>query len=116
MTKELGNLGENLAMEKLKDMGYKIICRNFTCRLGEIDIIAQDKDILVFIEVRSRKADTYGFPSETVNFRKQQKLRKVAQYYLMINNLENVYCRFDVVSIIWNKGKRIEIEVIKDAF
>lgn len=117
MKRSLGIKGEELAQEVLKKLGYKFIIRNFTCSMGEIDLIAWDKRTLVFIEVRSRKETKFGMPSETVNYNKQKKIRKVAQYFLVTNKLQDVYCRFDVVGIVWGQeGEKPKIEVLKDAF
>lgn len=117
--KQLGNSGEEAAGLHLQQNGYKIIQKNYRCKLGEIDIIAKDADYLVFIEVKSRKNTQYGTPSEAVNYFKQQKIKKVAQYYLMTKGIEpNV--RFDVVEIIGEiKNQAINIgsiKVIKNAF
>ena len=114
--KQMGNTGEDIALEYLIQHGYRLVQRNFTCKAGEIDLIVQKDDILVFAEVRSRTGTQYGEPSETVNRKKQDKLRKTAKYYLYCNpQLERYYCRFDVVSIVWNDGKA-SIEWIPDAF
>ena len=117
MKRSLGTKGEELAQKTLKKLGYKIICKNYTCSLGEIDLVAWDNKTLVFIEVRSRKEIKYGMPSETVNYHKQRKIRQVAQYFLVVNKFRDIYCRFDVVSIVWGgEGEKPQIEVIKDAF
>jgi len=118
MTRELGVSGEKLALEKITSQGYKVIDKNFTCKIGEIDIIAKDKDTLVFIEVRTKSNGKFGLPQETVNNRKQQKIRRVAEYYLLKNNLHGLNCRFDVVGILWRNGVGVEsqVEIIKDAF
>ena len=114
--KQMGNTGEDMALEYLIQQGYRLVQRNFTCKAGEIDLIVQKDDMLVFAEVRSRTGTQYGEPSETVNRKKQDKLRKTAKYYLYCNpQLERYYCRFDVVSIVWNDGKA-SIEWIPDAF
>lgn len=111
---ELGYNSEILARKKLVSCGYKIIEKNFSCKLGEIDIIAQDGDTLVFVEVRSRKNCDYGLPQETINYKKQQKLRKLAQYYLKLKNCVDISCRFDVVAIFYEPEEQVEI--IKNAF
>ncbi|KJS81293.1 MAG: hypothetical protein JM58_17345 [Peptococcaceae bacterium BICA1-8] len=116
MTKDLGFKGEAMALKKIASLGYKILAQNFRCKLGEIDLIAKDKDTLVFIEVRSKSNEKYGLPQETVNTKKQRKLRQVAEFYLMKNNLYHMYCRFDVIGIVWQQGDELEIEIIKDAF
>lgn len=116
MTKDLGSKGEKLALEKIISQGYKVIDKNFTCKIGEIDIIAKDKDILVFIEVRSKSKRSSGLPQETVNKKKQQKIRRVAEYYLLKNNLWELICRFDVVGIVWQSTGEPQVEIIQDAF
>ncbi len=114
--KQMGNASEKIALEYLISHGYRLLQRNFTCKAGEIDLIVQNDDTLAFVEVRSRTGTAYGAPSETVNRKKQDKVRKTAKYYLYCNpQLEKYYCRFDVVSIVWQHGKA-KIEWIPDAF
>jgi len=72
--KELGNKGEELAIRFLKKNGYRIIGRNYACKMGEMDIIAKEKDILVFIEVKTRTSATFGPPQLAVNPRKQSQM------------------------------------------
>ncbi|NLT95106.1 MAG: YraN family protein [Clostridia bacterium] len=91
MSKGLGQKGEDLAVKELVSRGYKILERNFRCKIGEIDIIAQEKDTLVFIEVRSKSGSEYGLPQETVMSKKKKTIRKVAEFYLMKNKLQDVY-------------------------
>ena len=116
VTKDIGNLGESLAVKALKKAKYKIIERNFNARIGEIDIIAKDKDYLCFVEVRMRKSEEHGSGAETVNIYKQQKIIKAAWVYLVKNNLTDCPCRFDVVSITGDGGKESRVEIIKNAF
>lgn len=116
VTKDIGKLGEQLAVKALKKARYKIIERNFNARIGEIDIIAKDKEYLCFVEVRMRKSEDYGSGAETVNIYKQQKIIKAAGAYLLKHNLTDCPCRFDVVSITGNGGKNSSVELIKDAF
>lgn len=116
LRKKMGNTGEEIALTHLIENGYRLVQRNFTCKAGEIDLIVQKDDSLVFVEVRSRSGTEYGEPSETVNRKKQDKIRKTAKYYLYCNpHLEHYYCRFDVISIVWQNGKT-KIEWIPDAF
>jgi putative endonuclease len=118
MTREritLGKLGEDLARERLKDLGYRILKTNYRCSLGEVDVVARDGDVLVFIEIKTRKNESLGQIKEAVNRRKQSKLSKVALAYLKSNNLWGSKARFDVVSIRLIDGKK-EIEIIKNAF
>lgn len=115
----IGNLGEDEAVRHLKKLGYKIVERNFFWRFGEIDIIAWDKDVLVFIEVKLRKTDAFGSPAEQVTTYKQERIKKTALMYLQKHKIEP-YCRFDIVEItgmvIKNKLKVEKIGVMKDAF
>lgn len=107
----IGQAGEDVACRYLEKANYKILERNFRCRSGEIDIIALDGDYIVFIEVKYRKNNSYGYPREAVNYYKQRNISKVASYYLLTNNGFHRNCRFDVVEII---GK--EIQLIPNAF
>lgn len=115
--KKIGTFGEDIATDFLINQGYHILKRNFNCKLGEIDIIAIDKidkNELVFVEVKTRKQNLYGAPSEAVDFRKTKHLYKVAEYFLMINKLENTFVRFDVIEIRENSNQKIRINHIKN--
>ena len=113
--KELGKKGEDLALRFLKKGGYQIIERNYVCKMGEMDIIAREKDILAFIEVKTRTSTTFGPPQLAVNPKKQSQMSKVALYFLKEKKLEDAKARFDVVAILLGP-KGAEIELIKDAF
>jgi putative endonuclease len=113
--KELGKKGEEIALRFLKKKGYKIIERNYVCKLGEMDIIAREKDTLVFVEVKTRTSMAFGPPQLAVNSTKQMQLSKVALYFLKEKQLEDIKARFDVVAILL-RPKGEEIELIKDAF
>jgi putative endonuclease len=113
--KELGKKGEEIALRFLKKKGYKIIERNYVCKLGEMDIIAREKDTLVFVEVKTRTSMAFGPPQLAVNSTKQMQLSKVALYFLKEKRLEDIKARFDVVAILL-RPKGEEIELIKDAF
>lgn len=89
----------------MQKCGYKIIERNYRCRQGEIDIIAKDKNELVFIEVKTRSNLCFGRPREAVDNYKQNHIYKTAKYYLHNNKLENSYVRFDVIEIYLRKNK-----------
>ena len=80
--KYTGNIGESLAEGYLIDKGYKILARNYKNKIGEIDIIAQENDRIIFVEVKSRASAKFGYPREAVNYYKQQKIRRVAEVYL----------------------------------
>ncbi len=118
MTKErisLGRLGEDLARERLKGLGYRIVKTNYRCPLGEIDLVARDGDVLVFVEIKTRRNEPLAQAKEAVTRRKQAQLSKVALAYMKSNNLWGSKARFDVVAIGLIDGKN-EIEIIKDAF
>lgn len=117
MDKQLrGQLAENAAVQYLEKKGYRVLTRNFRTTLGELDIIAEDEDYLVFVEVRSRNKDTYGLPQETVDWRKQAKIRRMANQYLKIKCAWERNCRFDVVGVLFEDDTITSIELIKDAF
>lgn len=95
-----GDVGEKLAQEYVNRLGYTIIATNFKTKFGEVDIIAKDKEVVVFIEVKYRYSLKYGRPSEAVTPFKQNKIRSVAEFYIQKYNLYNSYIRFDVLEIV----------------
>jgi putative endonuclease len=112
---KFGEKSENLAAWYLKENGYKIIEQNYRNRMGEIDIIAQDKKTIVFVEVKSRRSIRYGSPKWAVTPQKQRKISMVALYYLKATKQIDVKARFDVVAITSNRDEP-QIEVVKNAF
>ena len=107
-----GRWGEDRAAEFLRDKGYRITDANWQCRFGEIDLIAEECGVLVFLEVKYRKNNRYGSPAEAVTSAKQRTICRVADFYRMSRRIpESQSCRFDVVAI---QGEQIEI--YKDAF
>ena len=99
-TKTLGKYGEIKAQQYLKKNKYKILETNFNCKLGEIDIIALDKNKeIVFIEVKTRNSILYGYPAEAITNKKLKHIYYTAQYYLHIRNLENSPVRIDVIEV-----------------
>lgn len=115
--KDIGNYGENLALDYLNKNNYDILCKNFRTRNGEIDIICKFKDIIVFIEVKSRYSYTFGFPSEAVTYLKQKQIFNLSKYFLLKNKLSNYNCRFDVIEVYFNKNDNLyNINHLKDAF
>ncbi len=106
--KVIGNSGEISAQKFLEKRKYKILAINYKNKIGEIDIIAKQNDTYVFVEVKNRETLVFGRPSEAVNYYKQQKIRKIAQLYLLENKLLDVNCRFDVVEIIGDQINHIE--------
>ena len=107
-----GQYAENIALKHLEAQGLKIIQRNFSCKMGEIDLIMNDAAFLIFIEVRYRKKTQFGHPLETITYTKQQKIIKTIQYFLMkYPNYQQYPCRIDAVAIYSdtvNKNNRAE--------
>src|SRR5690348_3428819 len=98
-TQPFGRYGEQLAVNHLKAAGYVIVTTNWRCSVGEIDIIAQKDNVLVFVEVRSRHAETTEFSFESVNKRKQTKLVALANDYIDTHKLEDQIWRIDVIGV-----------------
>ncbi len=109
--RDYGFFNEKFAEKFLQNKGFKIIDKNFYTRYGEIDIIALDKDTLVFVEVRSRSNKSYGSPLESIDTSKVSKIIKTAKLYISSKNINHLNIRFDVVSVF--NG---EIEHIENAF
>lgn len=116
-TKEIGDWGESVAAEYLEECGYEIEKRNFKMKTGEIDIIARDDGCTVFVEVKTRKSNLFGEPSEYVDFNKQEHIKRTALIYLGSLDKE---MRFDVVEIMYSNicGELSldKINHIEDAF
>lgn len=110
--RKVGQEGEDLAVKFLKKRGYRILCRNFFTRQGEIDIIARDKKGLVFVEVKMRNSPDFGYPAESVTGTKTERIGKTALYYLMKNRLNDTPYRFEVVSILKTGAGRYAIDII----
>ncbi|MDA8079013.1 MAG: YraN family protein [Nitrospiraceae bacterium] len=110
----LGKKGEDAAAVFLKEKGFKILRTNYRTPFGEIDIIAKDGDVLVFVEVKTRADDAFGSPFEAVTRRKREKIKKVALCFMKGLRKETA-ARFDVLSIMSRDGRQF-IEHIPDAF
>lgn len=106
-TQNVGKFGEDEAVKYLKQKGYRILDRNFSCNRGEIDIVALDKKEIVFIEIKSRKSLKYGLSSEAVTKYKLNHIYKTAEYYLYVRNLEKEPTRIDVIEIYIKDNKVI---------
>lgn len=111
----LGDRGENVAAKFLRNLGYKIILRNFRCEMGEIDIVARDGKTLVFVEVKTRAYDDPA-PEAQINQMKQHQLTKAAKLYLGRYGTPPPPARFDVVAIVWPSGREPQIRHTIDAF
>lgn len=112
----LGRSGEDAAVAYLKRKRFSVIERGFRFHRGEIDIIAYDSDTLVFIEVKTRRDKIFGLPEESVTPAKQTQLRRVAEAYLMVNNLGHVPCRFDILSVSFDEKQGYKIRHLENAF
>lgn len=106
--RKTGIEGESRAVDFLKDKGYEILERNYSCKIGEIDIVAKDKDTLVFVEVKTRKNTFFGMPVEAITPAKVRNIIGVARYYLLSHRLHGVDCRFDVICILKERIEHIE--------
>jgi putative endonuclease len=110
----LGQAGEALAADTLTEQGYTILTRNYRTPYGEIDLIAQHGDTLVFVEVKLRRSGVFGPPQAAVTIAKQRHLRLAAQYYLIQKRATDTKVRFDVVAITL-AGDRPRIEIFAGA-
>lgn len=115
-TSKVGDIGEQAAANYLYDAGYEIVERKYRSKIGEIDIIARIKNILVFIEVKTRRNAIYGFPAEAVTYRKKQKIINTASCYLQYIHNTNIHCRFDVIEVFLNENNKITCNHITNAF
>lgn len=108
-TKVTGNYGEDLAIGFLKKQGFKILGRNFRIRGGEIDIVAKDKNEIVFVEVKTRYSHEFGTPAEAVTPWKVRFLIRATQFYLLKKNLTDKPYRIDVVTVDFSDGQKLEL-------
>ena len=113
--RDLGAFGERVAAAHLEAKGYRIRARNFRCREGEIDIVAEDGDCLVFVEVRTRRGDAFGTPAESVTVAKERRLLTVARAYLQEHPDVPANQRIDVVGIELSKGRLLAVQHIEGA-
>ena len=115
-TTYVGKIGENYALKYLEDKGMKFISRNFHSSHGEIDLIMEDGNSLVFVEVKTRKNRRYGEPAEAITKYKKQHIRYTTNIFLLKQGIKNRRIRFDVVEIMMAEGREIKIRHIKNAF
>ena len=112
---ELGKIGEDLAVSELEHRGYAIIARRYRTRCGEIDVIADDRGTLVFVEVKARATAEFGTAAEAVTPWKQRRLTRMAREFLVLEHVRDRPCRFDVVAIMFD-GPAPVIELYVNAF
>jgi putative endonuclease len=108
---ELGRWGEGLAAQRLESQGYVIVDRNWRCRRGEIDLVAQEGDILVFVEVKTRRGREYGTPEEAITRSKVKRLLELGQRYMLERDIEDMDWRIDLVAVeLDQQGKLLRFE------
>ena len=110
-----GQHGEQRAAQFLQDLGYTIVNRNYRCQRGEIDLVARDKETLVFVEVRTHRSREFGDPLASINRRKQRQIAMTALHYLSRFHLHDRAARFDVIGIM-GEGEAAQLTHIKSAF
>ena len=116
-TGERGRRGEKLAAKFLRQHGYKILYRNFRGRTGgEIDIVARDKDTLVFVEVKTRGSEEFGRPFETIRRDQQRRISRGALAWLRLLDNPDILFRFDAVEVVMHDSGRPQMELIRNAF
>ena len=120
---DLGRRGEKLAARHLRRAGCRILARNYRCPVGEVDLVVLDEKrrppeerAVVFVEVKTRASDDDVAPESAVDFRKQQRITRVARYYLARHEIGDLRVRFDVVSVVIHPGRRPRVRHIPDAF
>lgn len=114
--KALGDAGEHAAAKLYRRQGSRVLERNYTCKRGEIDIIALDRDVVCFIEVKTRRPNSLLPPERNVTIQKQHRIRAIARHYLRARRLRNQVCRFDIAAVTYPEQGPPEIKIIKNAF
>ena len=116
-TIRLGKAGEEIALALLRRKWCRILERNFSCPLGEVDIVAEDHGTLVFVEVKTRRSVSYAFPEEAVDHKKRKRIINIAEFYMELRKFNNVPVRFDIVAVYYRDvGRSPHIEHFEDAF
>ena len=114
--KETGLSGETVACAHMLGMGWEVLATRYTCRGGELDVVAKENGTLVFAEVKTRKGARFGTPAESVNQRKRKRMLSAAESYLSENNLGDTDCRFDVIEVCVGSDGLSRVNVIRSAF
>jgi putative endonuclease len=113
---DVGRIGEDAAVSHYLELGYRVLARNWRCRVGELDVVLLGPGVLVFCEVKSRRGSAFGLPFEAVHPRKQRKLRVLAEAFMAGSSLAVDRVRFDVASVIVDGGGRAGVHLFEDAF
>jgi len=116
VNRRVGEAGEQAAAEFVTSLGYRIVARNVRFRSGEIDLVARDGGVLVFVEVKTRRGRGFGTPDEAVGAAKQRRLIRLASLYLARLGSDPPPCRFDVVSVEPGPDGSLQCRLIKGAF
>lgn len=111
----MGRLGENRALKFLKRRGFKILEQNYKAPCGEADIIAADGEVLVFVEVKTRTSEKFGAPSEAVNYQRQKRYIKIAEFYIHTFNMYEKEVRFDIIEIMGRQINHIRAAFFKQS-
>jgi putative endonuclease len=114
--RSLGQRGEEIAVGHLASLGYEILERNVRTAAGEIDAVAREDGVIVFVEVKTRSGSGFGEPQEAVNRAKQRRLTRLAQNWLQVKGLTDRPARFDVVSVRLASGREARVELFRNAF
>jgi len=114
--RSVGQEGESAAEQYLRHKGYRVLARNLRSPLGELDLVAEDGQVLVFVEVKARRTDAFGGAIHAVHQRKQEKLIQLASLYLARHHIKDRLCRFDVVLLQGVGTGPAQIEHIQNAF
>ena len=114
--RRLGAEGERAAKAFLRAKGFRILHENYTTPLGEIDLIAREREVVVFVEVKARRSLEFGPPQSSITLTKQRQIVKAAALFLERERLADTPCRFDVVAVTFSGEGRPEVLLIRDAF
>ena len=118
--KEIGRIGEDLVSQWLRSKGYIIVKRNYRCKYGEIDVVAESPKVVAFVEVKTRKEDSLVAPKDAVDKSKQRKLAITAKNFLKAAHLTDMQYRFDVAEVTYNRDEtgaiKYSLNYIKNAF
>ncbi len=111
-TRSVGGEAERRAAQHLEALGFQVLQRNYTCRMGEIDLVCEERGVLCFVEVRMRSGASHGRAVETISIEKRRRITRAAQHWLLTAGGDDRACRFDVVTIDGDETPRL----IRDAF
>ena len=113
--RQTGLFGEERAAQALTEAGYRVLARNYRCRYGEIDLVAEEGETIIFVEVKARRSTAYGDPALAITRQKQRRIARAAQHYLAVMRMPDRRARFDVVTLVRESGGW-RIRIIRDAF